>query len=333
MLAPERSRDVRAARRDRGGDGSEPDRVASTACCTSGRSPTRYVVLPLPARRSEGRRRARPRRRCLRVPHARTAAADAADRLIATLGHRHETRVRLRPRLSFRVWLGSFAATSALYLVHADIERRCCRPLAALRAGSAHLRATGLRSARRRRRARVALRRLAARASRITHDAPSPGCAASCTRSFAPRFVTSGRRTTPRRAAASGSPSSPATSAGCLTRGLVPAPRATTFVAFHLAEEDLDGSTIRTFVSGEHARPHSLRVHAISLIGPATVSGGAIWAILQPDRLTLLHPVGQSFWWLVLEPPLLVAVVGLLFTSLVARPLIADLEALRASTR
>jgi hypothetical protein len=81
----------------------------------------------------------------------------------------------------------------------------------------------------------------------------------------------------------------------------------------------------------ERTRPHALRVHAISLVGPATISAGAIWGIMQPDRVTLLHPVGQSFWWLVLEPPLLVAIVGALFARFVARPLIADLEALRAS--
>jgi hypothetical protein len=83
----------------------------------------------------------------------------------------------------------------------------------------------------------------------------------------------------------------------------------------------------------ERTRRHSLRVQAVSLVGPATISAGAIWGILQPDRLTVLHPVGQSFWWLVLEPPLLVAVVGALFARFVARPLIADLEALRAASR
>ena len=29
----------------------------------------------------------------------------------------------------------------------------------------------------------------------------------------------------------------------------------------------------------------------ISLLGPLTVAGGVIWAILQPWRLTLLHPL------------------------------------------
>ncbi len=73
------------------------------------------------------------------------------------------------------------------------------------------------------------------------------------------------------------------------------------------------------------------RARAISLLGPATVAGGLVWAIVQPYRLTLLHPLHQGFWWLVIEPPLLVVVAGLVFTRVVARPLLADLEELRAT--
>lgn len=58
-----------------------------------------------------------------------------------------------------------------------------------------------------------------------------------------------------------------------------------------------------------------------------------IWAILQPYRVTLFHPAGQSFWWFVAEPPLLVIAVGVLFSVLVARPLVADLEARDAASR
>jgi hypothetical protein len=84
---------------------------------------------------------------------------------------------------------------------------------------------------------------------------------------------------------------------------------------------------------GAEARSISRRVHAISLVGPATSAAGLIWAILQPYRLTLLHPRGESFWWLVVEPPLLVIAAGLLFALLVARPLITDLEARDATSR
>jgi len=73
-------------------------------------------------------------------------------------------------------------------------------------------------------------------------------------------------------------------------------------------------------------RVRSLRARAISLLGPLTVTAGLAWAVMQPYRLTLLHPHHQGFWWLVVEPPLLVAAAGLLFALAVARPLIADLE-------
>ena len=75
-----------------------------------------------------------------------------------------------------------------------------------------------------------------------------------------------------------------------------------------------------------------IRARAISLIGPLTVIGGIAWGLLQPHRVTLLHPRGQGFWWLVIEPPLLVIVAGLVFAYVVARSLIADLEARDATS-
>jgi hypothetical protein len=75
------------------------------------------------------------------------------------------------------------------------------------------------------------------------------------------------------------------------------------------------------------------RVRIISSIGPTVIAGGVVWAMLQPYRLTLLHPRGQGFWWLVMEPPLLVAVAGVAFILLVARPLLADLEGRDAAAR
>jgi hypothetical protein len=75
------------------------------------------------------------------------------------------------------------------------------------------------------------------------------------------------------------------------------------------------------------------RARTVSLLGPATVACGLIWAILQPYRLTLLHPLGEGFWWLVLEPPLLVAAAGVVFALVVAKPLLADLEAGNAAPR
>jgi ABC-type polysaccharide/polyol phosphate export permease len=51
-----------------------------------------------------------------------------------------------------------------------------------------------------------------------------------------------------------------------------------------------------------------------------------VWAVAQPYRVTLLHPHGQGFWWLFVQPPLLVVLAGALFHVFVARPLIDDLE-------
>jgi len=47
----------------------------------------------------------------------------------------------------------------------------------------------------------------------------------------------------------------------------------------------------------------------------------------------LLHPHGQSFWWLVVEPPLLVVAVGLFFHFVVVPGLLEDLEEQRATAQ
>jgi hypothetical protein len=75
-----------------------------------------------------------------------------------------------------------------------------------------------------------------------------------------------------------------------------------------------------------HSRRRSLRAAAVNLIGPLTMLGGVAWAFLQPYRLTILHPHGQGFWWLLSEPPLLVILVGLGFALFLAPALIDDLE-------
>jgi hypothetical protein len=70
----------------------------------------------------------------------------------------------------------------------------------------------------------------------------------------------------------------------------------------------------------------SVRARAIWALGPLTMVGGVAWAFLQPYRITLLHPHGQGFWWLVIEPPLLVVLVGVVFALFVVPGLIDDLE-------
>ncbi len=75
------------------------------------------------------------------------------------------------------------------------------------------------------------------------------------------------------------------------------------------------------------------RVRIVSALGPLTALVGVIWAIVQPDRITLLHPRGEGFWWLLVEPPLLVIAVGLLFYFVVLPGLLEDLEEARATSR
>jgi hypothetical protein len=90
-------------------------------------------------------------------------------------------------------------------------------------------------------------------------------------------------------------------------------------------------NTIATHASAERTR--ITRPQLVSLLGPLISAAGIVWAILQPDRVTLLHPFHQGFWWLVAEPPLLVVLVGVVFTFLVARPLLRDLEEHGGTTR
>jgi len=93
------------------------------------------------------------------------------------------------------------------------------------------------------------------------------------------------------------------------------------------------GTSLVHDIPADAARRSSLRARAVSLIGPATIACGGIWGILQPYRLTILHPRSQGIWWLVAEPPLLVAMVGILFALVVAKPLLADLEDHHAAAR
>ena len=70
---------------------------------------------------------------------------------------------------------------------------------------------------------------------------------------------------------------------------------------------------------------HSARALAVLALGPLTMLGGVAWAFLQPYRLTILHPHGEGFWWLFVQPPLLVVAVGVFF-SFLAYGIVRDLE-------
>jgi ABC-type amino acid transport system permease subunit len=75
------------------------------------------------------------------------------------------------------------------------------------------------------------------------------------------------------------------------------------------------------------------RARIVAAVGPATALGGVIWALVQPYRITLLHPRGQGFWWLFVEPPLLVIAAALFFHFVVVPGLLEDLEEEHAATQ
>lgn len=76
----------------------------------------------------------------------------------------------------------------------------------------------------------------------------------------------------------------------------------------------------------EQAAPLALRARIVLALGPATALGGLVWAVAQPWRLTLLHPHAQGLWWLLVEPPLFVVLVGLLFRFLIAPSIVEDMR-------
>ena len=81
-----------------------------------------------------------------------------------------------------------------------------------------------------------------------------------------------------------------------------------------------------TQVVTEAVLRRSGRTRAISALGPLTMAAGVAWGFLQPYRITLLHPHGQGFWWLAIEPPLLVVLVGIVFAVFIASGVIEDIE-------
>jgi len=85
----------------------------------------------------------------------------------------------------------------------------------------------------------------------------------------------------------------------------------------HQLERNLDTRDDATRVAQRRAR-------FVRGLGPVTALAGVAWAVLQPWRLTLLHPHGQGFYWLFAEPPLYVVLVGVLFRLLLAPGIVAD---------
>jgi hypothetical protein len=51
-----------------------------------------------------------------------------------------------------------------------------------------------------------------------------------------------------------------------------------------------------------------------------------VWAFVQPYRITLLEPHSHDFWYLAVQPPLLVVLAGAVFHFWVVPGLLSDLE-------
>ena len=79
----------------------------------------------------------------------------------------------------------------------------------------------------------------------------------------------------------------------------------------------------------ERAAHRTWRSLALSAIGPLTVLAGLAWALAQPYRVTLLDPRAYGLWDHLVQPPLLVVAVGVLYHIAVARPLVRALEGTR----
>ena len=90
-------------------------------------------------------------------------------------------------------------------------------------------------------------------------------------------------------------------------------------------------SEIATSIPREDARQgvarRPWRVLAIHLLGPLTMVGGLVWAVAQPYRIVLLDREGQGLYDYLFQPPLLVVLVGLVFTLGIAPGLVEDLDA------
>jgi hypothetical protein len=68
------------------------------------------------------------------------------------------------------------------------------------------------------------------------------------------------------------------------------------------------------------------RTVAVLLLGPATILGGLVWAMAQPYRIVFLEPEGKGIYDYLVQPPLLVVLVGIVFGAVIAPGLAEDLE-------
>ena len=74
------------------------------------------------------------------------------------------------------------------------------------------------------------------------------------------------------------------------------------------------------------ATRRQLKALAVQLLGPLTMLAGFVWAIAQPYRIAFLDRDGRGAYDYLVQGPLLVMLVGLVFFLLVAPGLVEDLE-------
>ena len=88
----------------------------------------------------------------------------------------------------------------------------------------------------------------------------------------------------------------------------------------------MDAELVRQRARARVRARHSWRHTGVSALGPLTALVGLIWALVQPYRVFLLDADKHGFWYLAVQPPLLVILVGIVFHFLVVPGLLADLE-------
>jgi hypothetical protein len=88
----------------------------------------------------------------------------------------------------------------------------------------------------------------------------------------------------------------------------------------------MDAELVRQRARARVRARHSWRHTGVSALGPLTALVGLIWALVQPYQVTLLDPDKYGFWYLAVQPPLLVILVGIVFHFWVVPGLLADLE-------
>lgn len=85
-------------------------------------------------------------------------------------------------------------------------------------------------------------------------------------------------------------------------------------------------SSLERSAEQPHTERRAARIASIEAIGPLTIVAGVVWAIAQPYRIAFIYREGKGFYDYLVQPPLLVVFVGLLFALLIAPGLVDDLR-------